>query len=124
MEITRHDAIEIFANPGMKSMQLLHPGNAGSARVTITRVTLEPGAINARQAHEGAGQVWIALSGSGELLLAGNTTAAFVEGDVAGCAPGDVHGFRNTGASAFIYLAVTSPPLDFRRAYESQGDAS
>jgi len=33
-------------------------------------------------------------------------------------AEGDMHGFKNTGAVEFIYMSVTSPPINFRRAYE------
>jgi len=119
MDIIRCDDMEIFANPGFTSRQLLYPGNSESARVTITRVTLEPGAINARHSHCGAEQIWIALSGSGELLLADEAAIPFAEGDVARFAAGDVHGLRNSGVSPFVYISVTSPPLDFRAAYQS-----
>lgn len=122
MDIIRRDEVQVFANPGFTSRQLVHPGNAESARVTITRVTVKPGAINARHAHSGAEQIWIALSGSGELLLADEATIPFGEGDVARFAAGDVHGFRNTGMSPFVYISVTSPPLDFRAAYKSHSE--
>ena len=59
MEIIRAHEMEEFANPGVASRQLLYPGNSPSARVTITRVTMEPGAINSRHTHPGAEQVWI-----------------------------------------------------------------
>ena len=124
MDIIRRDEIEEFANPGARSRQLLHPGNAASARVTITRVTLDPGAVNSRHSHSGSEQTWIALAGSGELLLADEATLPFAEGDVVRFAPGDVHGLRNTGATPFVYIAVTSPPLDFRGAYESHSGAA
>lgn len=42
----------------------------------------------------------------------------FQEGDVVRFAEGDMHGFKNTGAVEFIYMSVTSPPINFRRAYE------
>ena len=119
MDIIRANEIETLAMPGVTSRQLLSPRNSASERVTITRVSVEPGRVNTRHAHKGAEQVWIALGGSGELLLAGDATLPFAEGDVARFAPGDVHGFRNTGAAPFVYIAVTSPPLDFRPAYES-----
>jgi quercetin dioxygenase-like cupin family protein len=59
----------------------------------------------------------VALRGTGTLLLAGSTTAPFSEGDVVRFSDGDVHGFENTGRSEFVYLAVTSPPINFRNAY-------
>ena len=33
---------------------------------------------------------------------------------------GEVHGLENTGASAFEYLSVTAPPLNFRAAYAAE----
>ena len=30
---------------------------------------------------------------------------------------GDLHGFRNAGDTPFVYLSVTSPPVNFREAY-------
>jgi mannose-6-phosphate isomerase-like protein (cupin superfamily) len=124
MDIIRRDQIGEYANPGVTSRQLLYPGNAPSARVTITHVTLLPGAANARHTHAGSEQTWFALEGSGELLLADGATAPFGEGDVARFAPGDVHGLRNTGAVPFVYIAVTAPPLDFRGAYQSHSDGA
>ena len=122
MDIFRRDEIEVFAHPGVTSRQLLHPGNAASARVTITRVSLDPGAVNSRHSHSDSEQTWIALEGSGKLLLADGATLPFVEGDVARFAPGEVHGLRNTGVAPFVYIAVTSPPLDFRGAYEAASE--
>jgi mannose-6-phosphate isomerase-like protein (cupin superfamily) len=43
------------------------------------------------------------------LLLEGATTMSF--------SGGDVHGFENTGRVDFVYLSVTSPPVNFRAAY-------
>ena len=124
MDIIRRVDIEAFANPGVTSRQLLHQGNVATTRVTITHVTVEPGSVNPRHTHSGAEQVWVALSGRGELLIADEATVPFAEGDVARFAPGDVHGFRNTGASAFVYLSVTAPPLDFRGAYRSHSEGA
>ena len=122
MDIIRRDQIGEYANPGVTSRQLLHPGNAPSARVTITHVTLLPGAVNSGTRTPVPSRRRIALAGSGELLLADGATAPFGEGDVARFAPGDVHGLRNTGAVPFVYIAVTAPPLDFRGAYQSHSD--
>jgi mannose-6-phosphate isomerase-like protein (cupin superfamily) len=38
-------------------------------------------------------------------------------GDVVRFADGDLHGFRNSGEVPFVYLSVTSPPVNFRAAY-------
>ena len=124
MEIIRRTEVASFANGDITSEQLLFPENSKSQRVTITRVIIGPGAKNPRHAHATSEQVWVALRGSGVLLLGDATTAPFAEGDVVRFAEGDVHGFENTGAAEFVYLSVTSPPLNFRSAYATDWQAS
>ena len=126
MEIIRKADVASLSNGGVTSEQLLFPENSESRRVTITRVTVVPGSKNPRHAHAASEQVWVALRGSGVLLLGGTATAPFAEGDIARFAEGDVHGFENTGSAEFVYLSVTSPPINFRAAYSpdwrSKGD--
>ena len=119
MEIIRRDQVPALTMPGIVSHQLVFPENSASTRVTITRVIVEPGAVNSRHRHATSEQVWIALRGAGTLLLANDATAPFAEGDVVRFAEGDVHGFRNTGTVPFEYLAVTAPPINFREAYSA-----
>ena len=104
-------------NGGVTSEQLLFPENSKSERVTITRVTVAPGARSPRHTHEASEQVWVALRGTGTLLLADSATAPFSEGDVVRFVEGDVHGFENTGVIEFVYFSVTAPPINFRAAY-------
>ena len=117
VEIIRRTEVASFVNGGVTSKQLLFPENSQSQRVTITRVTIAPGGRNPPHAHAASEQVWVALRGSGVLLLEGAATAPFAEGDVVRFAEGEVHGFENTGADEFEYLSVTSPPINFRGAY-------
>jgi len=113
-----------FANGGVTSEQLLFPENSRSQRVTITRVTVAPGAKNPPHAHAASEQVWVALRGSGRLLLGGAATAPFAEGDVVRFAEGDVHGLENTGSVEIVYLSATSPPINFRGAYAADWQAN
>jgi quercetin dioxygenase-like cupin family protein len=124
VEIIRRTEVASFANGGVTSEQLLFPENSQSQRITITRVTVAPGAKNPPHAHAASEQVWVALRGSGVLLLGGAATEPFAEGDVVRFAEGDVHGFENTGSSEFVYLSVTSPPINFRGAYAADWQAS
>jgi quercetin dioxygenase-like cupin family protein len=109
-----------LSNPGVTSVQLISPHNSSSARVTITRVTVAAGAVQPRHQHESSEQIWLALSGGGTLLLAGEGRKTFVQGDVVRFEEGDVHGFENTSAEPFVYLSVTSPPINFSHAYRSE----
>jgi quercetin dioxygenase-like cupin family protein len=120
MDMIRRAHVESFVNGGVTSEQLLFPENSKSERVTITRVTFAPGATSPRHRHAASEQVWVALRGKGTLLLADSTTAPFEEGDVVRFADGEIHGFENTGSGEFVYVAVTSPPINFRSAYASQ----
>ena len=127
MELIRRADVPRFSNSGVVSEQLLFPENSKSERVTITRVTVAPGANNPRHAHASSEQIWVALSGHGKLLLAEGATADIAEGDVVRFVDGDIHGFENVGPTDFVYLSVTSPPLNFRKAYSShspQGSGS
>jgi mannose-6-phosphate isomerase-like protein (cupin superfamily) len=120
---------EITAEPKSRHLPIVaRPSNAlprefASRRVTITRVTVASGAKNPPHVHAASEQVWVALRGSGVLLLGGTTTAPFAEGDVVRFVEGDVHGFENTGSGEFVYLSVTSPPINFRGAYAADWQA-
>jgi mannose-6-phosphate isomerase-like protein (cupin superfamily) len=117
MELLTAGDFKLLSNPGVQSLQMLSPCNSSSSRVTITRVTMMPGAEQPRHVHAASEQVWIALTGCGELLLASGGVRAFQEGQVVRFVDGDVHGFRNTGTVPFVYFSVTSPPIDFSYAY-------
>jgi quercetin dioxygenase-like cupin family protein len=117
VEIIRQNQIQTLSNAGIESQQLLSPENSASTRVTITRVTVPPGGTSPRHTHATSEQIWVALQGRANLLLADGKTDVFSAGDVARFAEGDVHGLHNTGETPFVYLSVTSPPINFRNAY-------
>ena len=117
MEFIPGNEVKVLANSGVESQQLLFPENSASTRVTITKVTVAPGAASPRHRHETSEQVWVAIAGVGTLLLGEGQTHSFQAGDVVRFAEGDVHGFENTGSMPFVYFAVTSPPINFRQAY-------
>jgi mannose-6-phosphate isomerase-like protein (cupin superfamily) len=117
MEFIPGNEITVLSNPGVESHQLLFPENSESTRVTITKVAVAPGAVNPRHRHEKSEQVWVAVAGAGTILLGDGKTKPFQAGDVVRFAEGDIHGFENTGSVPFEYLSVTSPPINFRRAY-------
>lgn len=117
MEFLGPDDFVRLSNPGVSSVQLLSPDNSQSVRVTITRVTVAPGAGQARHQHDSSEQIWVGLEGEATLLLAGDQTRPFRAGEVARFADGDIHGVANGTPAPFVYLSVTSPPIDFSYAY-------
>ena len=127
MEFIPGNEIKVFSNSGVESQQLLFPENSSSSRVTITKVTVAPGAVSPRHHHEASEQIWVALLGTGTLLLGGGESRPIQAGDVVRFADGDIHGIENTGTPPFVYLSVTAPPINFRQAYAqswSKGSSS
>ena len=122
MEFLTTDLFKKLSNPGIDSLQLLSPHNSASTRVTITKVTVAPGAEQPRHQHKNSEQIWIALEGAGTLLLDGEITTDFNKGQVVRFADGNIHGFKNTNHEPFIYISITSPPIDFSYAYTSESE--
>jgi mannose-6-phosphate isomerase-like protein (cupin superfamily) len=60
--------VTVLKNPGKRSEQLVWHGNAPEAAMTITRVTMEPGAISTLHAHAKSEQIWLIERGGGTLL--------------------------------------------------------
>jgi quercetin dioxygenase-like cupin family protein len=72
----------------VQSEQLLFPENSSSRRVTLTRVTVLPGATNPPHRHPASEQIWVALEGSGILLLDDERQESITAGDVVRFADG------------------------------------
>jgi quercetin dioxygenase-like cupin family protein len=108
----------VLENPGVISVQIVWGENAPDARATITRVTMQSGAVSPRHTHEIAEQTWLVERGEATLLLTDDGTAPLQVGDVVRTPAGDVHGIKNTGTGEFVYLAITTPPQNFGPAYE------
>jgi quercetin dioxygenase-like cupin family protein len=117
VEFLTQEQFKVLSNPGVTSTQLLSPHNSASTRVTITRVIVDPGATQPPHFHQFSEQIWLAVSGKGMLLLAGGLTHAFGAGEVVRFADGNIHGFTNSGEEPFVYVSVTSPPINFSYAY-------
>ncbi len=122
MEFVNSENIKELSNPGVISRQLINTENSESERVTITEVHLDIGASQPRHKHDTSEQIWYAVQGSGKLLLADEKEMIFKAGDVVRFADNDIHGLLNDGDTEFIYISVTSPPIDFGYAYKDKKD--
>lgn len=121
MEFINKDSIIKLKNTGVTSRQIICPDNSNSDMVTITEVHLEPAAVQSRHSHEYSEQIWYALKGSGKLLLAEGGEKPFTAGDAVRFEPNDIHGLHNDSDEEFVYISVTSPPIDFSYAYKDKG---
>ncbi|MBO9136304.1 cupin domain-containing protein [Rhizobium sp. K7/93] len=86
--------------------------------MTITRVTMKPGAVSARHSHPNSEQTWLIEAGQGMLLLEGDQSIPLSAGEIVRTPPCVVHGIENTGEGALVYLAITTPPEDMGKYYE------
>ena len=124
MTIQRLSAADFttLQNSGIRSVQIVWPNYIirPKARVTITRVSMEPGATSARHAHPVSEQIWLIEQGSALLLMDDGQTDGLRAGDVVRTPAGTIHGVTNTSNEPFVYLAVTTPPQDFTPAYKGR----
>ena len=122
MEFIKKENIKELSNPSVVSRQLINPENSKSERVTITEVHLEVGSCQPRHKHDSSEQIWYAIQGTGKLLLADDKEMIFKAGDVVRFSDSDIHGLFNDGDTEFIYISVTSPPIDFGYAYKEKSN--
>lgn len=120
MEFISKDTIVELSNPGVISKQLLNSDNSSCQTATITEVHLEVGASQPRHCHNTSEQIWYATKGSGKLLLANGIEKIFRAGDVVRFEEKDIHGLLNDGKEEFIYISVTTPPINFSYAYHNK----
>jgi mannose-6-phosphate isomerase-like protein (cupin superfamily) len=110
---------DVLIKPGIQSRQLVWPENSPESWTTVTHVTMEPGSVSERHAHERSEQIWIVERGEGVLLLGNEQTEALRAGDIVRTPASEVHGVANSGKEPLLYLAVTTPPQDFSFAYNT-----
>jgi quercetin dioxygenase-like cupin family protein len=89
----------VLKNPGKDSEQLVWPQNAPESTITITRVTMQPGAVSTLHAHARAEQIWLVERGAGTLLMDGGAEAKINAGDIVRTPAGDAHGVIIRAAS-------------------------
>jgi mannose-6-phosphate isomerase-like protein (cupin superfamily) len=115
--------VTVLKNPGKVSEQLVWPRNAPDAAMTVTRVTMQPGAVSRLHAHARSEQIWLIERGAGTLLMDGGAEATIEAGDIVRTPAGEAHGVVNSGGGLLTYLASTTPPEDFTPRYAEAGRA-
>jgi mannose-6-phosphate isomerase-like protein (cupin superfamily) len=111
--------VTVLINAGKRSEQLVWHRNALEAAMTITRVTMQPGAVSTLHAHARSEQIWLIERGAGTLLIDGGKSEV-AAGDIVRTPAGDAHGIVNSGSEPLVYLAITVPPEDFTKRYAEE----
>ena len=55
-------------------------------------------------------------------IVAHEKEMIFKAGDIVRFEENDIHGLLNDGDTEFVYISVTSPPIDFGYAYKDKKD--
>src|SRR5574344_459794 len=117
VEFIQQRNVRVLQRNNVLSRQLVSPVTSPDAQATVSEVHLQLGASQGRHIHQNAEQIWYMIRGSGKLLLSNNQEKEIVAGDVVRFPANAIHGIYNDGTDEIIYLCVTTPPLDFTRAY-------
>ena len=115
---------DVLIKPGIQSRQLVWPKNSPHSQATITHVTMEPGSVSERHAHECSEQVWIVERGEGILLLGDEQTEVLRAGDIVRTPAKEIHGVVNSGKEPLVYLSVTTSPQNLSSAYNTTTSAN
>jgi mannose-6-phosphate isomerase-like protein (cupin superfamily) len=108
----------VLARASAASRQLVWPGNAPDARVSVTRVTVARGGEQPRPAYADAQQIWIIEHDPAELLLTDDRSCPVEASEAARTPAGETDGLRNSGSEPFVFVTISTLPVDFRGAYE------
>jgi mannose-6-phosphate isomerase-like protein (cupin superfamily) len=93
---------------GAGAVKLEHwfkPENFGAKIRLCTRMTLEPGASIGQHTHEAEDEIYLVLSGAGQILENGEWVPIRT-GDAILTGKGGTHGVENTGSEPLVIAAV------------------
>lgn len=83
-----------------------------AADAAIVAWTVEPGQRISPHVHPTGQATWTVIAGQGDYQLdAEGTSVRIAAGDVVVAPTGAVHGVRNSGAEALVFVSVVSPAL-------------
>ena len=96
---------------GQDSYLLLTKGQFGSRNLAITWVDCAPGSEQRLHAHEAQEQVYVIVSGSGLMKVAGEEQEVG-PGTMVFVPPRSEHAIRNIGDGTLTYVSATAPPFE------------
>jgi mannose-6-phosphate isomerase-like protein (cupin superfamily) len=89
---------------------LMDAGELGSRNMSVTWLEVPPGIDQELHSHEEAEQVYIVVSGSGTMTVAGDTQEV-ASGDLVLVPPATDHSISNGNSSDLCCVSVQSPPV-------------
>ena len=98
----------VLQNLDIQSEQIVWPRNAPDAQVTITRVTMQRGAVSGKHSHPRSEQTWLVEKGTAMLLMKDGQSATIKAGDVVRTPAGEVHGVEWEASLFLLSRASTA----------------
>jgi mannose-6-phosphate isomerase-like protein (cupin superfamily) len=123
-EVRSYDPSALKADNGLQAQRLL-PWPLLNAPFEGSWCLVRPGAASGAHAHHEY-EIWIALKGSAELVVDGDTVP-FTRGDIVHFPPGRRHQVRNRGNEDFEMYAIwwdTETADRFRTRHTTDGTAA
>lgn len=99
----------LTAPDGSTVRELLGPPTATARNQSLAEATVAAGACTVEHFHRESEEIYVFLSGSGEMTLAGETFSV-AAGDSVAIAPSATHSLENRGAEPLVLLCCCSPP--------------
>jgi mannose-6-phosphate isomerase-like protein (cupin superfamily) len=96
---------------GQVSYLLLAPGQFGSQHLGITWVDADPGSQQSLHSHPDSEQVYVIVSGRGEMIIEGETREV-VAGTMVFIPPESKHAIHNPGSERLTFVTATAPPFE------------
>ena len=99
---------------------LMDAGELGSRNMSVTWLEVPNGIDQELHSHEEAEQVYIVVSGSGTMTVAGDTQDVG-EGDLVLVPPATDHSIANASAADLCCVSVQSPPVTSSEVFGRSG---
>jgi mannose-6-phosphate isomerase-like protein (cupin superfamily) len=108
---TLTDSPENRRGNGQVSRLLLAPGQFGSRHLAVTWVEADPGSQQRLHSHPDSEQVYVIISGRGQMLVAGEKKEVR-SGTLVFIPPGAEHAIYNPGPDQLVYASAAAPPFE------------
>src|SRR5262249_21647795 len=115
MEFIERGDVKVFSKLGIESHQLLFPENSSSSRVTISYRRAPPIRGTGTKPPSRCGSP---LPARGVCFSPASERWRFGEATSCALQTGTFTASKTPGRVPFMYLSITSPPINFRQAYD------
>jgi mannose-6-phosphate isomerase-like protein (cupin superfamily) len=103
----------------LRTHVLMDAGELGARNLSVTWLSVPAGAEQTLHSHEESEQVYVVVSGSGSMSVAGDTQQVG-EGDLILVPPATAHSISNDGSDELACISIQSPPVAASELYSDE----